>query len=200
MQVSQTAALSSESAERSKDNQVGTLLRSITRGEEAAPFFLEAVQGLIFGVLLTLLGNTKDAEAVLVEVFEEVGQRAAEFNKQNETAVTWLLLIAHRRAVEHLCRQPTTISAALQKGHTHPTFSINITEQRRLIREAMEAIPPSQHRMIELAFLSGLSDLEISDQLGQSPAAVEGCIRSAMLRLFRMFKSMGFSIDARSQT
>jgi hypothetical protein len=49
--------------------------------------------------------------------------------------------------------------------------------------------------MLELAFFSGKTNLEIAKELGQSPAAVEGGIRYAMLELFGLFKSMGFRVE-----
>jgi RNA polymerase sigma-70 factor, ECF subfamily len=187
----------------SRADQVGTLLPSVVRGDEVAyDVFFEATQGLIFGVLLRILGHTQTAEEVLIEVYEEVRRRAVHFGKHNERLVTWLLLIAHRRAVERICCQLTKNGETLQKsgGKLNSTFSINITEQRRLLREALDTIPPLQHRMVELAFFSGLTTLEIAKELGQSPAAVEGGIRYVMLRLFGLFKSMGFSIDPGTQT
>jgi hypothetical protein len=54
--------------------------------------------------------------------------------------------------------------------------------------------------MIELAFFSGMTSLEIAKELGQSPAAVEGGIRYAMLKLFGLFKSMGFTVESGTQT
>ena len=199
MQLSRKPALSLVRAQHSRADQVGRLLACIARGDEVARrLFFEATNGLVFGVLLRILGHTQTAEEALVEVYEEVRQRAVLFGKQNERPVTWLLLIAHRRAIERLCCQLTTKSGTLQKreGKPNSTFSINITEQRRLVRAALEAIPPLQHRMIELAFFSGMTNLEIAKELGESPAAVEGGIRYAMLQLFGLFKSMGFSIDS----
>jgi len=49
--------------------------------------------------------------------------------------------------------------------------------------------------MIELAFFSGMTNSEIAKEVGQSPAVVEAGLRYAMLQLFRLFKSMGFSVE-----
>ena len=49
--------------------------------------------------------------------------------------------------------------------------------------------------MIELAFFSGMTNLEIAKELGQSPEAVEGGIQYAMVQLFGLFKSMGFAVE-----
>jgi RNA polymerase sigma-70 factor (ECF subfamily) len=179
-------------------DQVGTLVPWIARGDEAAfRLFFEATNGLLFGLLLRILGHTQTAEEVLSELYEEVRRRAAQFGKQNERPLTWLILMAHRRAIERLCSQLTTNAETLRKttDKTIPTSSINITEQRRLVRAALDAIPPLQHRMIELAFFSGMTSLEIAKEIGQSSAAVEDGIRYAMLQLFRLFKSMGFTVE-----
>jgi RNA polymerase sigma-70 factor, ECF subfamily len=203
VQLSRKPTLSLVRGQHSAADQVGTLVPWIARGDEAAfRLFFEATNGLLFGLLLRILGHTQTAEEVLSELYEEVRCRAAQFGKQNERPLTWLILMAHRRAIERICRQLSTNSETLRKSRdkTKSTFSINITEQRRLVRAALDAIPPLQHRMIELAFFSGMTNLEIAKEVGQSPAVVEDGLRYAMLQLFGLFKSMGFSAKPGTQT
>ena len=196
MQLSRKPALSSVRTQNSRANQVGTLLPRIARGDEASfDLFFEATNGLLFGLLLRILGHTTTAEEVLSELYEEVRRRAAQFGKQNERPLTWLILMAHRRAIERLCNRLNTNHEKLRTsgGKTKSTSWINITEQRRLVQAGLNAIPPLQHRMIELAFFSGMTNLEIAKEVGQSPAVVEAELRHSMLELFGLFKSMGFS-------
>lgn len=202
MQLRKTAVslVKTEQAGRARQ---ANLIEWVARGDAAAfREFYDATNGLIFGLLLRILGHTQTAEEVLSELYEEVRQKAARFGKQNERPLTWLILIAHRRAIERLCGQLTRQSEILGRSgsKTKSTTavgcsSINITEQRRLVREALEAIPPLQHRMIELAFFSGMTNLEIAKELGQSLEAVEDGVRYAMLNLFVVFKSIGFSAE-----
>jgi len=206
VKLSRKPALSLVRAQHITADQVGTLLPWIARGDEAAfRLFFEATNGLLFALLLGILEHTETAEEVLSELYEEVRRRAAQFGKQNERPLTWLILMAHRRAIERLCGQLTTNRERLRKKRRQtkspaPASSINITQQRRLLRATLEAIPPLRHRMIELAFFSGMTNLEIAMELGQPPAAVEGGIRYAMLQLFGLFKSMGFSEEPGTQT
>src|ERR1044072_3680525 len=107
--------------------------------------------------------------------------------------------MAHRRAIERLCRQLSTNAETLRKSgdKTKPTSSINITEQRRFVLAALGAIPPLQHRMIELAFFSGMTNLEIAKEVGQSPAVVEDGLRYGVLQLFGVFQAPGLSVGPR---
>jgi len=202
VQLSRKPTLSLVRSPHSTADQLGTLVPWIARGDEAAfRLFFEATNGLLFGLLLRILGHTQTAEEVLSELYEEVRRRAAQFGKQNERPLTWLILMAHRRAIERLCRQLTTNSETLKSGDkTKSTSSINITEQRRLVRAALDAIPLLQHRMIELAFFSGMTNFEIAKEIGQSSAAVDDGIRYAMLQLFELFKSMGFRVEPAKPT
>ena len=196
MQLSGKRALSLVKTQQSTADQVGTLLPWIARGDEASfRLFFEATNGLLFGLLLRILEHTGTAEEVLSELYEEVRRRAARFGKQNERPLTWLILMTHRRAIERLCNHPNTNHEKLRTsgGKTKSTSSINITKQRRLVHAVLDAIPPLHHRMIELAFFSGMTNLEIAKEVGQSPAVVEAELRHSMLQLFGLFKSMGFS-------
>ena len=169
----------------------------LARDDEAAfRVFFEATNGLLFGLLLRILGHTQTAEEVLSELYEEVRERSARFGKQNERPLTWLILMTHRRAIEHLCRnlakRNESLAARGGKNHTPIVAGsfINISEQRRLVRSALEAIAPIQQRMIELAFFSGMTNLQIATKLGLAPEAVEDGVRHAMLQLFAVFKAM----------
>ena len=177
----------------------------LAKGDEAAfRVFFEATNGLLFGLLLRILGHTQTAEEVLSELYEEVRERSARFGKQNEKPLTWLILMTHRRAIEHLCRnlrrRNEKLAARGAASHTTivgDTF-INITEQRRLVRSTLEAIPPVQQRMIELAFFAGMTNLQIAIKLGLPSEAVEDDVRYAMLQLFSVFKAMNFQRELKT--
>ena len=172
--------------------------------EASFSVFKEATNGLLFGLLLRILGHTQSAEEVLAELYEEVRERSARFGKQNERPLTWLILMTHRRAIEHLCRnlrrRNEKLAARGAASHTTivgDTF-INITEQRRLVRSTLEAIPPVQQRMIELAFFAGMTNLQIGIRLGLPSEAVEDDVRTAMLQLFSVFKAMNFQRELKT--
>ena len=189
MPLSQNSATSFVRRKQPRADWEGNLISWMARGDEAAfKLFYDATNGLLFGLLLRILGHTQVAEEVLSELYEEVRHKAARFGSQNERPVTWLIFIAHRRAMERLCRKLTT-------QNQKPGIVINITEQRRLIRAALDSIPYPQQQMIEMSFFAGMTNQEIAAEFELSPETVEGELRNALMRLFGLFRSMGFSPD-----
>jgi len=178
----------------SKGKPVAKLIGLITNGDEAAfNIFHSATNGLLFAILLHILGHTQTAEEVLSEIYDEIKRRSVWLSRKNEQPLIWLILIAHRRGVERLYRQLNT-KGALQggKGITVVDF-INITEQRRQIRAALQSIPPLHRRMVELAFFSGMTNSEIAMELGQPCEVVDDGLRSGMSPFFCRLKSLRFS-------
>jgi len=207
--LSRKATFSLSQAQRRRGLQGATLIQSMAKGDESAfNLFHDATKGLLFGLLLRILGHTQTAEEVLYELYEEIRHRAVQFEKHSECQFTWLILIAHRRAIERLCGSglnaqieiPYKIASKPEPGTVSDSF-INITEQRRLVRAALDAIPSMQWQIIELTFLSGMTQLEIAMKLGQSPEAVKRGLRYGMLQLFCLFKSISSStLKQRSET
>ena len=186
MSLSRSTPLFIPRAVQQSRGSKANLLLWIAKGDDAAyRLFYDATSGLLFGLLLRILGHAQAAEEVLSELYREVRQKASRFGKQNERPLTWLILLAHRRAIERLCYRLTSRMEA--------SPSINITVQRGLIRAAIDSIPLLEQQMVEMAFISGMSHLEIATKLGRSPDVVEQSLNHAMVRLFGLFKSMGFS-------
>ena len=198
MALSQKAALSFRPSPQRRAHRDATLIELIARGDESAfNLFQNVTNGLLFGLLLRILDHTQMAESVLSDLYGELRRQASRFGKENECPLTWLILIAHRCAIERLCSSRLTGQMEIPPGisrepkpTTGPGSFINITEQRRLVRAALDTIPHMQRRMFELAFFSGMNRLEIARKLGQSPDAVDSSLRYTILQLFGLFKSL----------
>jgi RNA polymerase sigma-70 factor, ECF subfamily len=179
---------------RSRRQPSATLMSLITKGDESAcQLFKEATSGLLYAILLHILGHTQIAEEVLLELYDEVKRQSVLSNTFKESPLTWLILIAHRRAVERLCHQNGSQNGNVTESSTSNESFINITEHRRLIRETLESIPEVQREMMELAFFSGMNTREIAMELDESQEVVEEGLRSGALRFFCTFRSLPLS-------
>jgi RNA polymerase sigma-70 factor, ECF subfamily len=172
----------------------------IAAGNEPAVARLhEATSGLLFGLLLLILGDTAKAEEVLMEVYAEVRQHARRFDRNHESLLTWLITIAHRRALEHLCSnsgdQQFAVSVGLGAGHAN-RFGISKSSHRRLVAATLATLSPTERKMIELAYFSRMTPRAISARLGQSPEAVKTGLKFGIAQLYNLFKNQGFLSEA----
>lgn len=180
------------------------LIASIAGGyEPALAHFYDATSGLLFGLLLLILGDTATAEEVLLEVYAEIRQHAARFDKNHESLLTWLITIAHRRALEHLCSSSEGQQFAVSVGLAVPLgsgqvrrFGINKSAHRRLVGATLDALSPQERKMIELAYFSRMTPHTIAMKLRQSPDHVRTALQYGILQLYNLFKNQGFLSEA----
>ena len=173
------------------------LVKRIAGGDEPALAALyDATCDLIFGLLLRILNSSEAAEQVLVDVYKEVWEQAAAYDDEREEPLTWLIMMARRRAVVRLRadghnrgRQVSLLKMAGRDLTAAPETVGFTSEQRRIVRSAFSALPPGEQQMIELAFFSGLRQNEIAARIGLSLQSVRAGIRGGMVRLCGAFQS-----------
>ena len=173
------------------------LVKRIVGGDEGALAALyDSTCGLIYGLLLRILGSSASAEQVLAAVYQEVWEQAAAYDEERERPMTWLITMAHGRAVARLRadgQNEEGQSGYLKIAGRVPTIKPDTdgftSERQRTVRSALAALPPVERQMIELAYFSGLRQNEIAARVGLPPQSVRAGIRAGMMRLCGAFKS-----------
>ncbi len=173
------------------------LLKLIAGGDESALATLyDETCGLIYGLLLRILGSSASAEQILVAVYQEVWEHAATYDDGREKPMTWLITMAHSRAITRLRAdgqnhegQPGYLKIARRALMTKPETDGFTSERQRIVRSAFGGLPPVEQQMIELAYFSGLRQKEIAARVCLSPQAVRTGIRTGLMRLCIALKS-----------
>jgi len=179
------------------------LVSSIAAGDEPAfARFYDATSGLLFGLLLLNLNDTATAEIVLLEVYSEVRGQAAGFDKNREGLLTWLITIAHRRALEHLCSssrdQQFAVSVGLARAPRSRQvrrFTISKSAHRRLIDATLDDLSQTERKIIELAYFSRMTPRSIAMTLRQSPESIAAGLQHGISQLYKLFKNQGFLVE-----
>lgn len=173
---------------RSRDS--AALVKRIASGDESALATLyDTTCGLIYGLLLRILGNSETAEQVLLVVYQEVWQQAATYDDQREKPMTWLITLAHSRAIARLradgYSQPRQSSLELaSRTLTTRSKTDEITSgEQEFAQSAFAKLSPAQQQIIELAYFSGLRQNEIAALLSLSLQSVQTGMRAAMRKL-----------------
>ena len=194
--------------ERTGGQDLVKLIQLIAEGDESAfaPLY-DATSGLLFGLLLLILGDTATAEEVLADVYTEVRQQAVQFDKRHEWLATWLITIAHRHALEHLrlsnsAQQPAvSVGLAGQNSLTAVNkIGMSKSEHQRLVCSTLDSLSPVQRKMIELAYFSGMRPREIAMNLEQPVETVKSGLQLGMLKLYRLFECMKFFPERQTGT
>lgn len=183
-----------------RDLALNALVPSIAAGDaRASATFYDATSGLLFGLLLLILGDTKTAEAVLEEVYAEVKEHAANFDTNRDSLLIWLITISHRRALEHMCTNSADRQFAISVGLTDPnasdrspSFVISKAAHRRLIGSSLSSLSAKERRMIELAYFSRMTSQAIALKLQQPHETVKTGLQYGISRLWSLFKNQGF--------
>ncbi|MFI6316241.1 RNA polymerase sigma factor [Nonomuraea sp. NPDC050556] len=109
----------------------------------------------------------QDLDDLTQVVFTEVWRSRRRFDPARNLE-SWILTIAHRRAVDHLrIRRLTTVSldaVADPAGHDGRDDGEDLAN-RDLVGRALEQLPDAQRQAIELAYWDELSQREIAERL-----------------------------------
>lgn len=151
-------------------------LQEIRNGNaEALGRLYDASAPMLYALAFRILGNAADAEEVLLDMFEQVWRTADSFDPARGGVWHWLVLLTRSRALDRLR------SVTHKRHHEHPTSyeqieissseplpeeALLVTQQQKLVRQALATLPPEQRKVLELAYFSGMTHTEIATSLG----------------------------------
>jgi RNA polymerase sigma-70 factor (ECF subfamily) len=160
---------------------------------------LDALEGLYerygtmaYSIALRITGEAGSAEDAVQEAFLGVWRNAARYVEGRGSVKTWLLAIVHHRAIDTLRRRRLTAvlpeaDETLPSQLTLPDVWGEVAAEldRDAIALALAAIPPAQREAIELAYVGGLTQVEIADRLALPLGTVKSRMRLGLLALRR---------------
>jgi RNA polymerase sigma-70 factor, ECF subfamily len=166
------------------------LIAGITAHDERALLRLyDRYAPKVLGLATRVLGEAMAAEEVTQDVFLKLWSRSGSYVAERGAVSTWLLTIAHRTALDRLRsenrRPPLADDRDPDETWAHLPDQASQGDEARwhALRLAVEALPDTQRRPIELAFYRGLSHSEIAETLGWPIGTVKTRIRLGMARL-----------------
>jgi len=169
------------------------LLRRIASRDHAALGELyDRVSGVLFATAIHILGDRREAEEVLQDVFLQVWNKAETFNGTLGSAFNWTIGITRNRCIDYLrsrLRRSRLLDEALQEAGGDSLVSAATAgkslsaEELAAVRGAVESLPKDQHEAIAMAFFGGMTHQEIADELNEPLGTIKARIRRGMLKL-----------------
>ncbi|QWZ10490.1 sigma-70 family RNA polymerase sigma factor [Nocardioides panacis] len=150
----------------------------------------EATGSRVHARVLGVLGDSHQAQEVTQEVFLVVWQTAGRFDPLRGSGLSWLLTIAHRKAVDRVRhseswrRRDTTAAQLGRRAPYDQTIESAIASlDAQTVRTALGTLTPRQRQAIELAYFGGYTHTEVSSLLQVPLGTAKGRIRDGLLRL-----------------
>lgn len=167
------------------------LVHRVAAGDEAAfEALYDDVSARVFGLIRRILRDESQCEEVLQEVFVEVWQQATRFDADRGRAVSWIMVLAHRRAVDRVRASQSSRERDLREGikgfeesydDVQDTVEAHLEGER--LKTALQRLSESQRRAIELAYFGGYTHQEVAHLLEVPVGTVKTRIRDGMIKL-----------------
>ena len=169
------------------------LLRRVALGDKAAFAELyDRLSGVLYSTVMRILNDSRESEDVLQEVFLQIWDKANTYDSRVGRPFNWALTITRNRAIDRLRsvrRRYEFVAETTETALSAPSYApdagreVYQRERSLLVRKALEELPLEQRQAIEMAFLGGQTQNEISEQLGQPLGTIKARIRRGMLKL-----------------
>ena len=173
------------------DNQLVTLLKSGDEGAYAKLY--DDYSSLLFGVIVRIVADKREAENLLQDCFVKIWQNTDRYDPEKGKLATWLINIARNTAIDFTRskyysqkNKNQTIENFVDKDTGISTHSIPVDTLG--IRQLVKKLTPACRQVIEWMYFEGYTQQEISDHFNIPLGTVKLRVRTAMQELRQYYK------------
>jgi RNA polymerase sigma-70 factor (ECF subfamily) len=168
---------------------IDDLMRKVARGDSGA--FKELYDELapaVFGLARRVVRDPAKAEDVTQEVFVDVWRKATRFDVDRGKAKTWVMTIAHRRAVDAVRRSEAQKrqdhhGAPDEVSHDEPGDALIQAEEHGAVRDCLGTLTDLQLESVRLAYFNGYTYGEVATLLDKPLPTIKTRMRDGLIRL-----------------
>ncbi len=160
---------------------------------------------VVFSLGIKMLGSKEAAEEITQDAFLKLWLGAGSFQSGKGKFSSWLLSITHNRAIDELRKRRRTANNSscddpfLQDtlaDHSNEMADDLISKVRgETVIEALEKLPALQRDAIKLAYFKGLTQTEISEQLGAPLGTIKTRMRLGLRKLRSILVEMNEEVE-----
>ena len=188
-----TGASSSEGAPgAATDAEVlGALLKRCGRGDkDAFADLYDATSARMYGLAVRVVRDQAQAEEVAQEAFLEIWRGSARFDPARGSAISWMLTIVHRKAVDRVrsAEASSRRETAYHEGnravdHDATADAAHASLEAHRVRTALSGLTEVQRQALELAYFGGYTHTEVATLLDLPVGTAKTRIRDGLIRL-----------------
>jgi RNA polymerase sigma-70 factor (ECF subfamily) len=166
------------------------LVQTASGDQNAFSQFYDLTAARVLGLIRRVLIDAAQSEEVAQEVFLEAWQSAARFDPNKGRAQTWIMTMAHRRAIDRIRasqashdRDTAVGIRDLPTAYDQVAETVEVRVEHERVEVAMAKLSEPQRRAVSLAYYGGLSQSEVAAELGIPLGTAKTRLRDAMIRL-----------------
>lgn len=166
------------------------LVRAMARGDrDGLGGLYDRYAALLCGVGIRLLGDRREAEDLVHDVYLEAWHKASSYDSTRGTVRSWLLLRMRSRCLD---RRKSAGERRVDRVGDVESFDRHDGElddggtyggDRERVRQVLDRLPPEQREVLELCYVAGLSGSEASSRLGVPLGTVKSRVAAALGKL-----------------
>ncbi len=168
------------------DDEKALLERVARKDSRAFEAIYERYGRSIYSVAMGMLRDAAAAEEVTQDVLLSLWRTAAAFDPKKSAARTWILSMAHHKAVDAVRRRRVRAAEPLSESMVDDLDvagqALRAVEGAR-VRDALGALSAAQRQALALAYYEGLTQQEIAARLSVPLGTVKTRMRDGMLKL-----------------
>jgi RNA polymerase sigma-70 factor (ECF subfamily) len=167
-------------------------LTSLVDGGESQAFaaLYDRHSQAAYHIAYRMMGERQAAEDLVQDAFIKVWRGASSYRADKGSVRTWILSIVHNRGIDLLRSMATRrrtqdkIEASAARSEPSEAFAESWRNTRRdQVREALKALPQEQFKILELAYFSGYTHVEIAGLLNLPLGTVKGRLRLGLQKM-----------------
>lgn len=168
---------------------IDLLLGRVARGDaQAFAALYDEVSPAVYGLARRVVRDPTHAEDVTQEVFLDVWRQATRFDASRGKGKTWILTIAHRRAVDTVRRgeaykRQDHHGAIDEVSYDEPADTAIKADEHGSVRTCLDTLTDLQLESVRLAYFNGYTYSEVATLLEKPLPTIKTRMRDGLIRL-----------------
>jgi len=169
------------------------LLRQVARQDvDAFAEFYDQTRARVYGLVTRVLRDPGYSEETTQDIYLQVWRTADAYNPAAGSPMSWLMTLAHRRAVDRVRSEQAASQRESRYGvvnveppSDHVAESVILTDERRQVADCLGSLTDTQREAIQLAYYDGLTYVQVSERLSANLATIKSRMRDGIRGLRR---------------
>jgi RNA polymerase sigma-70 factor, ECF subfamily len=167
------------------------LLSAVALGDQQAfEQLYDLMAPRVYGLVRRVLRDPAQAEEVGQEVMLEVWRRASRFDPGRGSAISWVLTMAHARAVDRVRSEQSSTdrdlkyaTSSVQRDVDVVVDAVETSWERKQVQRCLGGLTDLQRESINLAYYSGFTQVEVAASLQVPLGTIKTRLRDGLIRL-----------------